>query len=551
MPLPLDAVIIGGGHNGLVCAGYLAGAGLRVRVLERRAIVGGAAVTEEFHPGYRNSTASYTVSLLHSKIIAELNLAHHGLRILERPMGNFLPLPEGNHLVLHGNLRANQAEFARFSHKDAARLPDYYGMLERAARLLRALALQTPPNAGGGLIDALRGLRAANQLRRLALAEQRDLLALFTRSAGDLLDQWFDTDAIKGAFGFDSVVGNFASPYTAGSAYVLLHHVFGEVNGRSGAWGHAVGGMGAITQAMAAEARRRGAQISTRTEVVGVNVRAGRADGVMLADGSQLKAHCVIANVNPKRLYLDLLDPGALDEDFVRRIRAYRCGSATLRINLALDKLPQFSCLPLGRVTDHHRSGIIMCPSLSYMERAYFDARFNGWSREPVVEMLIPSTVDDTLARPGGHVASLFCQHFNPCLPDGGSWDEAREPATDSALRIVESYAPGFIDSIIARKVLSPLDLEREFGLIGGDIFHGALGLDQLYSARPLLGHGNYRGPLVGLYMCGAGTHPGGGVSGLPGHNAAREILSDLRGRRCLPQRSRRKRLSSESLDMT
>jgi phytoene dehydrogenase-like protein len=526
-PPAYDAVIIGGGHNGLTCACYLAAGGMKVAVFERRCIVGGAAVTEEFHPGFRNSTASYTVSLLHPKVVRELKLASHGLAIVERPLANFLPLGRDRYLKVGGGLAATQAEVARFSPRDAQALPDYYAMLGRVAELLRALALETPPNVGGGLTDWMRAWNVGGRLKRLDLPGRRDVLDLFTRSAGDVLDARFESDPIKAAFGFDAVVGNFASPYMPGSAYVLLHHVFGEVNGKRGAWGHAVGGMGAITQAMAKEASARGVTIFTDRPVARVVARDGRATGVALANGDEVSARCVVANVNPKLLYLELIERGALDPDFRKRIQAYRCASATFRMNVALDAPPDFSCLPGDG--PHLRSGIVMAPSLGYMERAYFDARREGWSREPIVEMLVPSLVDATLAPPGKHVASLFCQHANPVLPGGLSWDEAKDEAARLMIDTVERYAPNFRASVIAWKAFSPLDLEREFGLVGGDIFHGALGLDQLFSARPVLGHGNYRGPLQGLYMCGSGTHPGGGVSGLPGHNAAREILRDAR----------------------
>ncbi len=522
-----DAVIVGGGHNGLVCACYLAGAGLAVAVFERRGIMGGAAVTEEFHPGFRNSTASYTVSLLHPKVIGDLRLADHGLRIVERPFANFLPLPGNDYLKVGGGLAATQAEVARFSRKDAAALPAYYAMLDGVADVLRALLLETPPNVGGGIHELFQTWKVGGRLKRLSLPERRDLLDLFTKSAGDVLDRWFESEPIKAAFGFDAVVGNFASPYTPGSAYVLLHHVIGEINGKRGQWGHAVGGMGAITQAMAAEARARGVALFTGAAVAHVLTRDGRAWGIVLADGTEIAGRRVVANVNPKLLYRQLIDADALDPDFRTRIDAYRCESATFRINVALDALPQFTCVPGDGA--HLRSGIIVAPSLGYMERAYFDARQHGWSREPIVEMLIPSTVDDSLAPQGKHVASLFCQHANPALPDGRSWDEAKDQVADLMIATVDRHAPNFAGNVIARKVLSPLDLEREFGLIGGDIFHGALSLDQLFSARPVLGNGHYRGPLKGLYMCGAGTHPGGGVTGIPGHNAAREILRDVR----------------------
>ena len=522
-----DAVIIGGGHNGLVCACYLAQAGWKVRVLERREVVGGAAVTEEFHPGFRNSVASYTVSLLNPKVIRDLRLHENGLRIVERPVSNFLPLNEHEYLKAGPTERDTVAEVAKFSTRDAGRLPEYGRHLDVIADLLRDLVLETPPNVGGGITDMLGALKLGNRFRKLDMEQRRDLLDLFAKSAGDLLDGWFESDPVKALFGFDSIVGNYASPYTPGSAYVLLHHVFGEVNGKKGAWGHAIGGMGAITQAMAREAESRGVEITVNAEVAKVNVANGRVSGVTLADGSVIDAKRVVSNLNPKLLYLDLIDASELDADFTRRMRAFKCASGTFRMNVALSELPEFTCLPGAGA--HHGAGIIFAPSLDYMERAYLDAKRDGFSKQPIVEMLIPSTLDDTLAPPGQHVASLFCQHFDPVLPDGKSWDDIKDQAVNAIIDTVDHFAPNFRRSIVGSVALSPLDLERKFGLVGGDIFHGALSLDQLYSARPMLGHANYRGPLDGLYMCGSGTHPGGGVTGAPGHNAAREMLKDGR----------------------
>ena len=527
----LDAIIVGGGHNGLVCACYLAQAGLSVRVLERRSVVGGAAVTEEFHPGFRNSTASYTVSLLNPKVIADLNLESHGLRILERPLANVMPQPDGSAFSTGLNDGDMQRELARISPRDAARLPEYHAMLEAVADQLRAMLLETPPGPGGGLGDLFAALRVGRRLHGLSLEAQRDVHEMFTRSAGEILDDWFESEAIKALYGFDAIVGNYASPYAAGSGYVLLHHAFGEVNGKRGVWGHAVGGMGAITQAMAREAERLGVGITTDAGVSRVLTSNGRAVGVALANGDELRARCVVANVNPRLLYLDLIDERDLESDFLARIRRYRCGSGTLRMNVALSELPAFDCIPGDGVQPGHQSGIIIAPTLEYMDKAWLDARNDGWSRTPVVEMLIPSTLDDSLAPPGQHVASLFCQQFAPELPGGQRWEEHRETVADLVVDTVTAHAPNFRTSILGRMVLTPADLEQRFGLIGGDIFHGALSLDQLYSARPVLGHGDYRGPLRALYMCGSGTHPGGGVTGAPGHNAAREILRDFRRR--------------------
>jgi phytoene dehydrogenase-like protein len=527
-----DAVIIGGGHNGLVCAAYLAAAGLTVTVLERRAVVGGAAVTEEFHPGFRNSVAAYTVSLLNPKIIRDLELARHGLTVVERKLSNFLPLEDGRFLKVGAGL--TEQEVAKFSSRDAARLAEYGRRLDTVADVLRAVVLETPPNVtAGGWLEALpqlrRGARLGNRIAKLDMTMRRELLDLFVKSAGDYLDTWFESDPIKAAYGFDGVVGNYASPYTPGSAYVLLHHVFGEVNGKRGVWGHAIGGMGAITQAMARAAAERGAEIRPANPVREVLVEKGRAAGVITENGETVRARAVVSNLNPKLLFGALIDPAALAEDFRERMRNWRCGSGTFRMNVALSELPDFTVLPGRAPADHHTSGIIMAPSLAYMDRAFLDAKAHGWSRRPIVEMLIPSTLDDSLAPPGRHVASLFCQHVAPALPDGASWDDHREQVADVMVDLVNSHAPNFKASVLGRQILSPLDLERTFGLVGGDIFHGALSLDQLFSARPMLGHGDYRGPLRGLYMCGSGTHPGGGVTGAPGHNAAREIIADFR----------------------
>ena len=515
-----DALIIGGGHNGLVCAFYLARAGLRVRVLERRHIVGGAAVTEEFHPGFRNSTASYTVSLLRPKVIADMKLHARGWRVVERQISNFLP-HDGGYLKLGGGHARTRAEFARFSARDAEALPRYEEALERVAAVLRDLALKTPPNAGGG-IRAL--LAAAAQGRRLAGMEieaQRDTLDLFVKSARDFLDGWFENDYVKAAFGFDAVVGNYASPDTPGSAYVLLHHVFGEVNGKKGAWGHSVGGMGAITQLMAEACVEAGVEISLETPASRLLVDGGRVAGVRLESGEEIAAGVVAANVGPALLYRHLVGRADLPADFARRMDGYKAGSGTFRMNVALSELPDFTVLP-GQ-GEHHTAGIMICPTLDYMDRAYVSARAHGMSDEPIVEMTIPSTVDDSLAPPGCHVAALFCQQFAPGL----DWDARREEAADRIIDTVTAHAPNFKASVIARQIHSPLDLERKFGLVGGDIMHGHMSLDQLWAARPVLGHGDYRGPISGLYMCGAGTHPGGGVTGAPGHNAAHEILRD------------------------
>ncbi len=528
-----DALIIGGGHNGLVCAAYLAAAGLRVTVLERRNIVGGAAVTEEFHPGFRNSTASHAVSLLHPKILRDLDLQRHGLHIVERRVASFLPLDGGRSLKIATGQTAH--EVAKFSARDAGRLEDYDRRLSAVIAVLRDLMLRTPPNLTDGpwretLPELVRGLGWGRRLARLDMTTRRDLLTLFAVSAGDYLDGWFESAPLKAAYGFDAVAGNYASPYAPGSAYLLLHHRGGDCNGTRGAWGHAIGGMGAITQAMARAAERRGVEIRLSSPVREVIVERRRAAGVVTQSGETLRARCIVSNLGPKLLYGALIDPQFLAEEFKERTGRWRCGSGTFRMNVALSELPDFTALPGRAAAAHHTAGIIMAPSLEYMDRAYSDARRQGWSRRPIVQMLIPSTLDGSLAPPGRHVASLFCQHVAPVLPDGASWDLHREEVADAIIDLVESHAPNFRAAVLGRQIMSPLDLERTFGLVNGDIFHGAMSLDQMFAARPMLGYGNYRGPLKGLYLCGAGTHPGGGVSGAPGHNCAHEIVADLRG---------------------
>jgi phytoene dehydrogenase-like protein len=531
VPTSSDVLIIGGGHNGLVCASYLAAAGLKVVVLERRHVVGGAAVTEEFHPGFRNSVAAYTVSLLNPKVIRDLELAKHGLKVVEREIANFLPTSDGRYLAT-GEGRT-KTEVAKFSTKDAARLDDYSAKLDIVADVLREMVLETPPNVVAGswtaaLPQLLKAAKLGKRMAKLDMSMRQELLTLFAASAGDYLDGFFESDPIKALYGFDGIVGHYASPYSAGSAYVLLHHCFGEVNGKKGAWGHAIGGMGAITQAMAKCAASRGADIRVNAGVREVLIEKGRVVGAVTEQGEAFRANTVVSNLNPKLFYTKLMDGAALPGEFRAHMERWRGGSGTFRMNVALSELPDFTCLPGKARAPHHTAGIIMAPTLRYMEKAYFDSREHGWSRRPIVEILIPSTLDDSLAPRGQHVASLFCQHVEPELPNGASWDAHRDEVADVMIDTVTQYAPNFKASVLGRQINSPLDLERTFGLVRGDIFHGTLDLDQLFSARPMLGYGNYRGPLPGLYMCGSGTHPGGGVTGAPGHNAAREILKDL-----------------------
>jgi len=523
--MTIDAIIIGGGHNGLVCANYLAKAGLRTHVLERRNVIGGAAVTEEFHPGFKNSVASYTVSLLNPKVIEDLELHRHGLEIVQRGVNNFWPHPNDDFLAFVHGAENLKTEIGRFSSKDADNLDRYFRDIDMVASLIRDLLLETPPNIGGGIKDIFKAAKLGNRLRKLSLEDERIVMDIFTKSVADFLALYFENDFVKGAFAFDGIVGNYADTHSPGTAYVLMHHAFGEVNGVKGLWGHAIGGMGSITQAMAQSAIEKGVTIKTSSPVTSVVVEDGRAVGVMLENGKTLRAKIIVSNLNPSLLFNHLILENDLPADFLRRMKHYKNGSGTFRMNVAISELPKFTCLEKqDRANDLHLTGgIIIAPTMNYIDQAFWDARQHGWSREPIVEMLIPTTLDKTLAPEGRHVVSLFCQQFDPDI----DWDTHRDDVADLIINQVEKYAPGFKKSILGRMILSPLDLERVFGLTKGDIMHGKLSLDQMFSSRPILGHGNYRTPIKGLYMCGSGTHPGGGVTGAPGHNAAKEIIKD------------------------
>jgi len=517
-----DAIVIGAGHNGLACAFYLAARGLKVAVLEAAETVGGAAVTDEFLPGFRNSAASYTVSLLNPKVIRDMELGRHGLKVVLRKRDNFLP-GDGEYLIA-GRNGLTRKEIVRLNRADGPAYDRYIAELDKVVPLLKKWILRTPPEVGAGARGLPSLLSLGRDLIGLSTDEVRTVHDFATRSAGEILDRHFEHDLVKALFGFDGVVGNFASPYAPGSAYVLLHHLFGEAAGVPGAWGHAIGGMGSITQAMARAAREKGVDILLNTPVEEIIVADGRAAGVV-AGGRAWRSRSVVAGVNPKLLFDRLVPEGVVDPDVHVRMRHWKCESATFRMNVALSELPKFAVLP--KKGDHLTAGVIMAPSLGYMHKAWLDAELNGWTRQPIIEMLIPSTLDPTLAPRGRHVASLFCQHFRYDLGPGRSWDEEREAAADAIIAAVDSHAPGFARSVIGRQIHSPLDLERRFGLIGGDIFHGKMSLDQLFSARPMIGYADYRMPLPGLYLCGSGAHPGGGVTGAPGHNAARAVLAD------------------------
>ena len=524
-----DAVIIGAGHNGLTCANYLARKGLKVKVVERRHVVGGAVVTEEFHPGYRNSTCSYAVSLLNPKVIRDLELQKYGLEIKDREFTALVLGAGDTYLFTDSNLEQFFAQLRQGCPGDDEAYREYDTVIQQVADVLRDMVLETPPNIGGGLTDLWRAGKLANRMRRMDPALQRETIKLFTMSVGDYLKQWFGGDLILALESYIAMVGNMQSVYAGGSAYVLLHHMFGEVNGQKGRWGHVTGGMGGITQAMAKSAEAQGVEIEVSAPVKEVIVKNNRACGVKLEDGREIRAKVTAANVNPKLLFQRLVNQEYLEADFSRQIDHYRCVSGTFRMNVALDELPRFRCLDGKPDYERYLQGsVFVTNSMQYNERAYQDAMNLGWSQKPIVHMMIPSLYDDTLAPEGKHVASMFCQHFNPVLPDGKSWDDVKEQVADLIIDTVNDYAPNFKQAIVGRMALSPLDLEREFGLTGGDIFHGCVQPDQLFSLRPVAGYADYRMPVKGLYLCGSGAHPGGGVTGCPGHNAAREILKDI-----------------------
>lgn len=484
-----SAIIIGGGHNGLVCACYLAKAGWQVTVLERRPVVGGAAVTETFHPGFRNSTASYTVSLLDPQVIKDLHLREHGLTMVTRPCNNLLPLPTGEYLALNTDANFNRDQLNKFSAHDAQALSRYNADIGSIAPIIKSLLTTIPPKViDAGLSDIFASIVVARKFTQLSPRHKRLIMKLFTVSAAEFLDDYFESDPIKAIFGFDAIVGHFDSPYSPGSAYVLLHHLLGEVNGEVGAWGHAMGGMGAITSAMAQEATSLGVKILTETGVASLVTKNKRVTEVITQDEQVLSADLIVANVNPKMLFLDLLSADAVPGEVREHFENYKCQSGTFRMNLALSDLPQFACNPTESML---AAGIIMAPSLGYMDTAYRDARDTGWSKQPIVEMLIPSLLDPSLAPKGKHVASLFCQQFDPRLQS--QWTHHRQSAIDAILNTVESFAPGIKSLIVAQQAHSPWDLEQKFGLVGGDIFHGRLSLEQLFSARPMLGMGQYQ----------------------------------------------------------
>ena len=527
-----DAVIIGAGHNGLVTAAYLARAGLNVTVLEKRDLVGGACVTEEPWPGYKVSSLSYLCSLLQPRIIKDLELARYGFHLYPKDPAFFTAFPDGRHLFFWQDLKKTQAELARYSPRDAERYPDYEHQLVRLAEWVEKLLMTTPPNIIRRKLSDLLALgRMGLEALRFRDPEIVHLVKIMTQSVRDYLDERFESEEIKATLCTDGVIGTNGGPSTPGTAYIMLHHVMGGATGVRGLWGFVRGGMGGVSNAIAKSAEAAGAKIRTGVDVARVLARDGRAYGVVLADGEEVRATVVISNADPKISFLKLMDPGDLNADFLSEIEKIRIQGCSFKINLALDGLPDFTAYPGSSLGPQHKTTIHICPSMDYVDRGWEDAAGGRPSENPLLEITIPTAYDDSIAPPGKHIMCIFAQYAPYKLRDG-HWDDAKEGFADRCISAIEEYAPGFGDHIIHRQVISPLDMERDYSLTGGSIFHGDMTVDQLFCMRPLPGWAQYRTPIRGYYLCGSGTHPGGGVMGAPGYNAAREVLKDLRGRR-------------------
>lgn len=535
-----DVILIGAGHNGLVCAATLAAAGKRVLVLERSAVVGGACITDEIAPGYRASTASYLISLLLPEVVQELELARRGYHVLARSPSSFTPLPDGRSLLMGPDEVLNYREIAKFSVRDAAAYPRYEAWLTRIAECIEPLLSEPPADLlplpaswrKRSLFARLRELRRSRRLYQALRAMGDELpqaIELLTGAARPILDRWFESDVLKATLATDAVIGTQQPISAPGTGYVLLHHVMGTAGGARGVWGYVEGGMGAVTQAMAASARERGVEIRCNAEVAEILVEGGQARGVRLADGELIRAKTVVSNATPEVTFRKLLAAGTLPPLFDEAVARIDYASASMKINLAVSELPDFTALP-GKdvVGPQHRGTIHISPTMEYLEAAYDDARRGLPSTEPILELTIPTSVDRTLAPPGQHIVQMFVQYAPYKLAEGLNWEALREPFADRCVAAVNAYAPNFAASVLHRQVLTPLDLERRFALTGGNIFHGSMALHQLFSMRPVPGWADYRTPLPGLWLCGAGTHPGGGVTGAPGRNCARELLRTL-----------------------
>ena len=519
-----DAIVIGGGHNGLVNAAYLARAGKRVLVLERRHLVGGATVTEEIYPGFKYSVCSYVVSLLRPEIIRELDLPSHGLEIL--PLNSTVtPLPNGDYLARWADHDHTRRELYRHSARDAEAYDDYGKLMYHLAFAVKPIMAMVPPDPTSLSPKDLRGLlKLGRHFRSLGEERFHALFKLMTMSASDFLDEWFETEPLKATMSASGIIGTFLGPRSPGTAYVLLHHYMGEIDGAFRAWGFARGGTGAIAEAIAGAARRFGAEIRTEAGVARVIVKNGRATGVVLESGDEISARVVVSGLDPKRTFLKLIEADQLPADFVDSIRRFKIRGSSGKVNLSLSELPNFTCLP-GE-GPHLRGAISISPSVDYLERAYDDAKYGDFSRRPYMDIIIPSMIDPGMAPPGKHVMSIFVQYAPSDLK--GGWDETRREAFgDAVIDTLAQYAPNLPGAILHRQVLTPWDMERDIGLTQGNIFHGELSLHQLFFLRPAPSWADYRTPLENFYQCGSGTHPGGGISGASGRLAALSVLQD------------------------
>ena len=519
-----DAIIVGAGHNGLVTACYLARAGWKVLVLERRYLVGGACVTEEIFPGFKVSTAAYVNSLFRKEIIRDLRLAEYGLAVLERNPSSFSPFADKRHLLLGPDAAMNQREISKFSTKDADAYPKYEAMLERVANVIEPTLDMTPPNLlKPGLKDLWNLFKLGRAFRKLG-AGMGEAIEILTGPARPILDRWFESEQLKGTLATDAIIGAMASPSMPGTAYVLFHHVMGETNGKRGVWGYVRGGMGGLTQALAKAAKDLGVEIRCDAEVNHLQIRDGSVHGVVLANGDEFQAPVVASNADAHVTFTRLMDPKQLPDDFAAAVQRISYDSASLKINVALSELPNFLACPSNTAGPHHRGTIHICPDQDYIERAYDDAKYGQPSANPVLECTIPSVVDPSVAPEGKHLMSMFIQ-YAPYKLRGSDWDTLRESFADRCFDLLNEHAPNFKKSVISRQVLTPVDLEKTFNLTGGNIFQGAMPLHQLFMFRPVLGFAGYKTPIRGLYLCGAAAHPGGGVMGSAGANAANVIL--------------------------
>ena len=524
-----DAVVIGGGHNGLACAAYLARAGQDVLVLERRPVLGGAAVTEEPWPGYRVSSASYVVSLLPPRVERELELRRYGYRVSIVSPDYYVPFPDGTSLTLWGDVARDAEAISAFSKADADAYVAFDRYFDRVATILKDLLFVVPPGMRVG--DLPKWLAIAGRLRRWRGRDVHEAVRLFTMSAADFLDEWFEDDRVKGAMATQAVIGAWCGPMSPGSAYVLMHHWIGEIEGHAGAWGWVHGGMGGVSEAIARSARAAGAEIRTDAAVARVHVRDGRARGVELEDGSVIRARNVISSAHPVTTYLDLIGAEHLPADVVRDVGRYRSRSGSVKVNAALGDLPRFSAWKGDVPGDPHTGLTAISPSIEYLEQAWDAAKYGRISEHPYIEAIFPTVIEPGIAPEGRHLMLAFTQ-YGPFDLAGTTWDAERDAYGRRVVRTLAEYAPGFENAVEEVEVLAPPDLEERYGLLGGSIFQGDMSPDQMFSFRPIYGYGDYRSPVGGMYLCGSGTHPGGGVMGVPARNCSRVVLADARRQR-------------------